>query len=582
MKSLLIHTNKLYFKILIITALFYASFVPLAWSASPYPVYAKKGMVSSSSLLASQIGAKIMKRGGNAVDAAVATAFALAVTHPVAGNIGGGGFAVIRMPDGTITTNDHREKAPGRSSRDMFLDAKGNPIPKLAVDSHLASGVPGSVAGLLDIHKKYGNLSRKAILKPAIRLAKRGFPLSRSLAQAFKKNNKYFANYPASLAKFTKKDGSYYAMGDVWKQPKLAETLTLIYKLGRDGFYKGVTADMIVAEMQRGEGAGKGLISKQDLERYTSVWREPVKGTYRGYEIYGMPPPSSGGILLIQMLNMLEPISKKDIGGPGSALNIHLIIEAERRAFADRAMYFGDPDFTKVPVKQLINKGYARNRFKNVNIDKATRSRSIRPGNIGRMTKESTQTTHLSTMDAEGWAVSLTTTLNRGYGSKIVVTGAGFLLNNEMDDFSIKPGTPNSFQVTGGKSNAIEPYKRMLSSMTPTIVQKNGKPVLVTGSPGGPSIITTVLQVLMNFIDHRMSLSNSVAAAKFHHQWLPDRVAFEPFGFSPDTLRILNQMGHKVAVRRDTWGSANSILWQDGLFHGVSDPRRATGASVGY
>jgi len=554
------------------------SFMMQVRAASLAPVHSSKGMVVSSSSIASQVGADIMASGGNAVDAAVATAFALAVTYPAAGNIGGGGFAVIRTPQGEVLTNDHREKAPGKASRDMFLDNEGNPQNKLATDSHLASGVPGSVAGLLDIHERYGKLSRKAILDPAIRLARRGFKLPHALARQFEEHRANFESYPASLSKFSRKDGTAFESGDVWKQPLLAKTLQRISRQGRDGFYSGETAELIVAEMK----AGGGLITMEDLAAYNSIWRAPVKGTYRDYEIYSMPPPSSGGILLIQMLNMLEPLPRTTRKPWGSASEIHLIVEAQRRAFADRAKHLGDPDFYRVPIAKLIDKNYARQRYGNVKINQASNSNDILPGGVSR--RESTQTTHLSAMDAEGWAVALTTTLNLAFGSKIVVTDAGFLLNNEMDDFSIKPGTPNSFQLTGGEANAIEPNKRMLSSMTPTLVVHKGQPFLATGSPGGSYIITTVLQVILNVLDYNMSLADAVAAPRFHHQWQPDFIIIEQPGFSPDTTTLLGQRGHKIRVRRgnSTWGSANSIIRIDGQFQGVSDLRRATGSAVGY
>ncbi len=555
---------------------------PFSWAAAPEAVYGEKGMVASRNTMASQVGADVMAKGGNAVDAIVATAFALAVTHPSAGNLGGGGFAVIRLPSGEVITNDHRETAPAGASRDMYLDADGNVIKGKSLTTHLASGVPGSVAGLLDIHEKYGELSRKDVMKPAIQLAKKGFLLSFDLARQFREKADLFAPHPASVAKFKRADGSAYEPGDKWKQPDLARTLKAISKLGRDGFYAGQTAELVVAEMQR----GGGLITAEDLAAYKSAWRAPVMGTYRGYEIYSMPPPSSGGIMVIQMLNMLEGQRVAQLGW-GSADLAHLMIEAQRRVFADRAVHFGDPDFYDVPVAQMLDKEYARQRFSTVSHARASRSSAIQAGPL--VADESPQTTHFSAMDAEGWAVALTTTLNRSYGSGIVVTDAGFLLNNEMDDFSSKPGVYNSYGALGDEANAIAPRKRMLSSMTPTLVVRDGDTILATGSPGGTTIINTVLQVLINVLDHNMTLSQAVAAPRFHHQWMPDRIIHEPFAFSPDTLTLLEGKGHRAFRSLNApgylrgLGCADSVMWGKVgdrlMFQGVSDPRGDGGAA---
>ena len=546
----------------------------VAFAASPEAVRGQHGMVASRSALASEVGADIMRNGGNAIDAAVATGFALAVTYPAAGNLGGGGFMVIRLSDGRVVTNDHRERAPAGAQRDMYLDASGNVVPGLSTESHLASGVPGSVAGMLDVLEKYGTLPRKTVIAPAIRLAKDGFALNDDLVREFEEDAEQFRKHPGSARVFLKKDGSAYRQGDVFKQPDLAKTLELISAKGKDGFYVGTNADLIAAEMKR----GGGLITAKDLADYRSVWREPIKGTYRGYQIYSMAPPSSGGVLLVQMLNMLEPYDLK-ASGFGSAATIHLMIEAERRAYADRAEYLGDPDFFAVPIAELTAKPYARLRFSDFDATRASVSTSIGPGKIAH---ESPQTTHLSVMDAAGNAVAYTTTLNLSFGSKIVVEGAGFLLNNEMDDFSSRENTPNSYGLIGRVANAIEPGKRMLSSMTPTIVvDPDGHVLLATGSPGGSTIITTVLQVIVNVLDHGMDISDAVGVPRFHHQWLPDRVVFEPWGISPDTRKILESRGHTLIPL--PWGrgigDANSVMRSGNDLLGMSDPRNRGGAA---
>ena len=546
-----------------------------AFAASPEAVHGTGGMVASRSMLASQVGADIMAAGGNAVDAAVATGFALAVTHPSAGNLGGGGFMVIRLADGTVVTNDHREKAPALAERDMYLDHEnGEVIEGLSTHSHLASGVPGTVDGLLDVLEAHGTMTRREVLQPAIELARDGFVVSFDLARSLARHRERFQRYPGSAAKFLHKDGSALKAGERWRQPYLALSLERIMKSGRDGFYKGETAELIVAEMAR----GGGIISQADLDAYESVWREPIHGTYRGYEIWSMAPPSSGGVLLVQMLNMLEPFDTAAYGF-GSAAMMHLMIEAERRAYADRAEHLGDMDFYDVPIGMLVDKKYARARFADFDPAKASRSVDIDPGS---WPEESLETTHVSVMDAAGNAVAYTTTLNLSYGSKIVVTGAGFLLNNEMDDFSAKENTPNEYGLLGREANAIAPGKRMLSSMTPTIVTKDGEPILATGSPGGSTIITTVLQVVLNVLDHGMDIADAVAKPRFHHQWQPDRVIHELYGVSPDTLSLLEGMGHAELT---PWqygrgiGDANSVRRDGDVLQGMSDPRNHGGAA---
>ncbi|MEM9621338.1 MAG: gamma-glutamyltransferase [Pseudomonadota bacterium] len=562
------------FRSVLLVTLLVSNNVVLA--ASPAAQFSEHGMVASRSSWASQVGADILARGGNAVDAAVAVGFALAVTYPSAGNLGGGGFMVIRLADGTQITNDHREKAPLAATRDMYLDADGEVIDGLSTRSHLAVGVPGSVAGLLDVLERYGTMSRAQVLDPAIRLAARGIRLDRDLARQFARRIKDFQPYPASMAVFSR-NGEAWSEGDVFKQADLAATLRRIKKSGKAGFYTGKTADLLVAEMQQHDG----LITHEDLLAYESKWREPVTGTYRGYDIVSMPPPSSGGVLLLQMLNMLESL---DIGamGYGSAAAIHSMIEAQRRAYADRAEYLGDPDYYPVPVARLISKAYAAERYADFNPERAGVSADVLPG---RIPLESVETTHASVIDAAGNAVAYTTTLNLSYGAKIVASGTGVLLNNEMDDFSSRENTPNFYGLLGRRANAIEPGKRMLSSMTPTIVLKAGQPVLVTGSPGGSTIITTTLQVIMNVIDHGMPLNDAVASPRFHHQWQPDRVIHEQYAFSPDTRARLEQMGHQQLTTIPGFlgrgiGDANSVMRTAEGLVGMADPRNA-GTAVG-
>lgn len=534
------------------------------------------GVVTSRSALASEVGVDIMMAGGNAVDAAVATGFALAVTYPSAGNIGGGGFAVVRLADGKVVTLDSRERAPAAADRHMYLDEEGNVIPGLSTRTRAASGVPGTVDGLLRLLEAHGSMSRQQVLEPAIRLAEKGFPLTEDLARQFARVLDAMRDFPASMAKFSR-DGVPYEAGDVWRQPDLANTLKLIAKHGRDGFYKGPVAKKIAAEMEK----GLGLITEEDLADYRSVWREPIAGRYRGYKIWGMPPPSSGGALIVQMLNMLEPY---DLGGMGwgSPGAVHLMIEAERRAYADRTQHMGDPDFFDVPLKMLTSKEYARQRFSDFDPKKAADSNDI---GAGSWPEESPQTTHFSVLDKWGNGVSLTSTLNSSYGNKIVVEGTGILLNNEMDDFSAKKGVANQFGLLGREANSIEPGKRMLSSMSPTIVTRDDKPFLLTGSPGGSTIITTTLQVIVNVIDHQMPIDKAVSAPRFHHQWMPDAVWYGPGGIPEGTLPVLEKMGHVDVTERFSRGigDANSILYdaKSGKIYGMKDPRNE-GAAVGF
>ena len=547
-------------------------------NAPAHPVIGKNGMVSSQERIATLVGAEILAQGGNAVDAAVAVGFALAVTHPAAGNIGGGGFMLIAPKNGEVIAIDYREMAPAKANRDMYLDKNGNVDNKKAQFSRLSAGVPGSVAGLLHALDKYGTMSRQTVLKPAIKLADKGFPISYGLAQGLKAKQKYMAKDKSSLQYFYGHNGKTYNAGQILVQKDLAKTLKRISKHGLDGFYKGETAKLIVKEMQN----GGGLISLQDLQNYKVKERKPVHGTYRGLDVYSMPPPSSGGVHLVQMLNILEgyELGKYE---HNSADYLHLLIESMRRAYADRSKYLGDPDFYDVPVDKLIDKDYAKRLRKTIDPNKASNSKDILPGAV--LKGESPSTTHYSVADKNGNAVSVTTTLNFSYGSGYSVDGAGFMLNNEMDDFSSKPGVPNGFGLIGGEANKIEPRKRPLSSMTPTIVSKDGQAYFVTGSPGGSTIITVVLQNILNIIDFDMNAMEANVAPRIHHQWLPDIIITEP-GISADSIDILKERGFKFSkdkngeYSRRVLGRANSIMIENGFYFGAADPRSPTSGAA--
>jgi gamma-glutamyltranspeptidase / glutathione hydrolase len=547
---------------------------PSTQAASRAPVRARHAIVGSTSALASQAGVDILKQSGNAIDAAVAVGFALAVVHPSAGNLGGGGLMVIRFADGRATTIDYREMAPAKATRDMFLDQTGAVVTERSLVGPLAAGVPGSVAGLCLAHRQYGKLPLATVMAPAIRLAKSGFEVSVALERSLEDAQKLLSRFPESMRVFSKQ-GQPFVEGDRLVQPDLARTLELIARHGADGFYKGPVADLIEAEMLR----SSGLIRKGDLASYKAIEREPVRGTYRGHDIIAMPPVSSGGIAIIEALNVLEGFPLQDYGA-NSSKTIHLVAETTRRVYADRSEWLGDPAFYKVPMQGLVSKRYAERLRATIDPERATPSTSVRPG--APAAYESDQTTHYSVVDAAGNAVSTTTTINGGYGNGQVVTGAGFLLNNEMDDFSVKPGTPNMFGLIGGEANAVAPGKRMLSSMTPTIVAKDGKPLLVVGSPGGSRIITTVLQVVLNVIDFGMDVQEAVDAPRFHHQWLPDEIRVEEQGFPLDVRTALERMGHAVVTRADM-GDVHAI-WIDpstGVRYGASDPR-LDGRTIGY
>jgi gamma-glutamyltranspeptidase/glutathione hydrolase len=544
-----------------------------------HPVLSKKGMVSTQDRIAAQVGADILARGGNAVDAAVATGFALAVTHPQAGNLGGGGFMLVYLAEDKRTVAlDFREMAPAGASRDMYLNAQGDVDNSFAQYSRASAGVPGTVMGLLEALDSYGTMTRRQVMGPSIRLASEGFTVSPTLEEGLKSAGKRFAADPSSVAYF----GDVKA-GTVWKQPDLAKTLRRILKDGADGFYKGETARLIADEMQKGEGQAQGLITVEDLANYETVTREPVRGTYRGYDIAAMSPPSSGGVHIVQMLNILEGYNLR-AEGHNSAAYLHKLIESMRRAYADRSKYLGDPDFVDVPVGGLTDKAYADRLRDGIDLSKASRSIDVLPGS--ELVPEPVNTTHYSVMDADGNAVSLTYTLNFSYGSGFSVDGAGFLLNNEMDDFSAKPGAPNGYGLIGGEANKIEPRKRPLSSMTPMFVMKDGEVILATGSPGGSTIITSVLQVALNVMEWEMNLAEATHRGRIHHQWLPDYIYAETV-INPDTIRILQEMGHvfpktlKGEINRTILGRVNSVgKTSDGYIAGAADPRGPKSAAI--
>lgn len=539
-----------------------------------HPVRATQGMVASVDVMATQVGVDILKQGGNAVDAAVAVGYALAVTHPQAGNLGGGGFMLLRTKDGATTAIDFREMAPAGATRDMFLDEQGNPDSKKSLTSPLASGTPGTVAGLSLALEKYGSLPLNSVVRPAIKLAQEGFIVNDALADDLKTyGSEVLPHHENSKAIFWK-DGELLKKGDKLVQQDLANSLTMIAENGPDAFYKGEIARQIAQQMQQ----NGGLITTDDLAAYQAVERTPVSGEYRGYQIFSMPPPSSGGIHIVQILNILENFDMNKYGF-GSADAIQIMAEAEKYAYADRSEYLGDPDFVNVPWQALTSKTYAKSIAGQIDINKAKPSSEIRPGKLARY--ESDQTTHFSVVDKDGNAVAVTYTLNTTFGTGIVAGNTGILLNNQMDDFSAKPGVPNVYGLVGGEANAVGPKKRPLSSMSPTIVVKDGKTWLVTGSPGGSRIITTVLQMVVNTIDFGMNVAEATNAPRFHHQWLPDELRVEK-GFSPDTLKLLEQKGQKVALK-EAMGSTQSIMvGPDGELYGASDPRSVDDLTAGY
>jgi gamma-glutamyltranspeptidase/glutathione hydrolase len=534
------------------------------------PVAARRGMVASSEALASEVGVQILRAGGNAVDAAVATGFALAVTHPVAGNIGGGGFMLIRLASGEAVVVDYREAAPAAASRNMYVNSNGELIPNASRVGALSAGVPGTVAGLALAEQKYGKLGLARVIAPAIHLATDGITVSYDLSESLRLNRDLLSKFDASRRVFLR-DERLYEPGEVFKQPELARTLTAVARRGAEGFYKDGVAQAIVATMEKYHG----LITKQDLSRYRPMLRQPLVGHFRGYEVLGVPPPSSGGVVLIEMLNILDPL---DLGIANSFQSMHFIAEAMRHAYADRAAYLGDADFISVPVARLTSQDYAATLREEILHSKP--NAPIQAGNLQAF--EGTQTTHYSVVDAEGNAVANTYTLNDGYGSGVTVEGAGFLLNDEMDDFASKPGTPNMYGLVQGDANAIAPNKRPLSNMTPTIVLQDGKVRLVLGSPGGGTIINTILQVLLNVLVFKMDVLQAVSFPRLHHQWMPDRLILERVGFSGDTIQKLQEAGYQIEFR-DRMGDCEAIEIDpaSGWRFGAADPR-AYGKAVGY
>jgi gamma-glutamyltranspeptidase/glutathione hydrolase len=524
----------------------------------------RKGMVVCAYPDAAQAGLAVLKKGGNAVDAAVAVQFALAVTLPQAGNIGGGGFMVYRSAKGQSNTLDFREKAPAAASANMYLDATGNVIPNKSLYTHQAAGVPGSVDGMVQAHQKYGKLKWADLVQPAIDLASKGFKITGRLANDLNGNQSAFNRLNAAGKNYFLKDTPWKA-GDILVQEDLAKTLTLIRDKGRAGFYEGTVASQLVAEMK----IGNGMISQADLNNYHSVWRKAITGKYKQYKVITMPPPSSGGIALVQLLRSIEPYPVSRWGHNQDS-TVQLITEAERRVYADRSKYLGDPDYFKVPVDSLLQPNYITGRMQSFNWNAATPSSSIQPGSFAGY--ESDQTTHYSIVDAQGNAVSITTTLNGSFGAKIFVKGAGFLLNNEMDDFSAKPGVPNMYGLVGGKANSIQPGKRMLSSMTPTIVEKDGKLFMVVGTPGGSTIITSVFQTILNVIEFNQDAQQAVTSKRFHHQWLPDEVDIETDAFSSTVLSKLQQKGYKV-ITKGNIGRVDAIVVTPDGYAGGADPR---------
>ncbi len=530
-------------------------------SAAPArPAHAPKAMVASVQADATNAGNEIMKAGGNAVDAAVAVGFALAVTHPEAGNLGGGGFLLVRFAKGDVHFLDYREKAPAKATRDMYLDSQGNVIPDSSLVGYKASGVPGSVAGMVYAQKKWGKLSLARVMQPAIKLARDGFALSYEDAQSFKDED--LAKFPESRRIF-QRNGNYYQPGEILRQPELARTLERI-AANPDDFYKGAMAKQIAAFVKK----GGGLITEKDMAEYNVVERAPIRGTYHGLEIYSAPPPSSGGVALVEMLNILEGYDLTRAGNR-SADSIHLTVEAMKRAFYDRADFMGDPDFSTVPVNELIDKRYGAAWREGLSLDHTTPAKELKRPKFGELDRDASllpfeihepeHTTHYSVVDSEGNAVSVTTTLNDSMGSRVTVDGLGFLLNDEMDDFAAKQGVPNTYGLIQGPANAVGPKKRPLSAMTPTIVLKDGKLFLVLGSPGGPTIITTVLNVFLGVVDYGMNIQEAVNAPRFHHQWLPDEIRIERVGISPDTIKLLEGKGHTVK-KSGYWGDAECIM----------------------
>ncbi|MDB5524643.1 MAG: ggt [Rhizobium sp.] len=558
----------------------------VAQAAAPQPVAAEHGMVVTAQRLASEAGVEVLKNGGNAVDAAVAVGYVLAVVYPTAGNIGGGGFMTIRLKDGTKAFLDFRERAPLAASKTMYLGKDGNVVKGLSTDTILAVGVPGSVMGLETARTKYGTMSREELMAPAIRFAREGFRLEQGDVASLDSGARKLAKDKAAAAIYLKPDGKHYQIGDTLKQLDLAKSLEAIAKDGPDAFYKGTIADAIVST-SKDKG---GVLAKEDFAQYSVRELKPVECNYRGYEIISSPPPSSGGVIICEILNILEgyPMDKY---GPNSAQAVHVMIEAMRNAFVDRNAALGDPDFVNNPISTLLDKGYAKKIRDTIDSEKAGHSPRLKPLGLA----ESHETTHYSIVDKDGNAVAVTYTLNGSFGTGIVAAGTGILLNNEMDDFTSKPGVANLYGLVQGEANAIAPKKTPLSSMSPTIITKDGKLFMVIGSPGGARIITITLEAIVNVVDHGMNIQEAIDAPRVHHQWLPEKVAMEPFALSPDTLKVLGAMGHNVQIDMNwpIWGQAAGILVggkslgeiKDGdgaRLNGAMDSRAASGAARGY
>jgi gamma-glutamyltranspeptidase / glutathione hydrolase len=565
----------------LIASLLFFSFGPITTlAASREPVRARHGIVASTNEIASNVGVDVMKRGGNAVDAAIAVAFALAVTHPAAGNLGGGGFMMIRLKDGRTTAIDYREMAPAAASRNIYLDKNGNVIEGEggSIEGYRAAGVPGTVRGMELALKRYGSgrLSWAQLIEPARRLAANGFRVNYTLARGLRSNREYLSKYPETKRIYLN-NGKFYNEGDLFVQSDLAGTFARLQQRGPNEFYEGQTAQLIAADMKR----HNGLLTLDDLRGYVAKEREPLRGNYRGYEVISMPPPSSGGAVLIEMLNILEGYDFKKMDWASSD-RYHLMTEAMRRAFADRAEYMGDTDYVKVPIAGLVDKKYAAQLRRTINPERASSSEQVKAGKP--LGYESEETTHFTVVDAEGNAVANTYTLNNSYGSAVVAKGTGLIMNDEMDDFAAKPGTPNLYGLIQGERNAVAPHKRPLSAMTPTFVlRKDGSLWFTVGSPGGPTIINTVLDVITNVVDYGMNIQQAIDAPRIHHQWLPDELVFEPYGLSGDTQNALTARGHKLAKPRYL-GDAEGIMIEEktGVRLGATDPRRSDGLAVGY
>lgn len=546
--------------------LFLVSFSLFAQTTKKPIIEGYNGMVVTTHPVASDIGLAILKKGGNAIDAAVAVNFALAVCHPSAGNIGGGGFLVYRDKAGNVKALDYREKAPAAASRDMYLDAEGKIIPGKSMTGIFSVGVPGTVAGMQEMHEKLGKLPWSELLQPAVDLARKGLVLTEKEARGLNRQRAEFLKENPGKNYLLSAEGKEWQMGEILIQQDLANTLELILKKKAKGFYAGKTAKLIVQEMK----AQNGLISKKDLKNYQAVWRTPIKSPYKNYQIIGMPPPSSGGVALAQLLQMVAPYSINK-WGPTSDSTIQVMVEAERRVYADRSKWLGDPDFVKVPVTELIDPTYTKSRMNSMNFNLATKSSAIQAGAI--LGYETPETTHYSIVDGEGNAVSITTTLNNSYGSKVFVGGAGFLLNDEMDDFSAKAGAPNLYGLIGSKANEIQPNKRMLSSMTPTIVEENGKLKMVVGTPGGSTIITSVFQVVLNTLEMGMSMQEAVEYPRFHHQWMPDKITSEPKRFSDEQLNRLQLKGYTFSPVSSIGLVEGILVLPSGKLQGGADSR---------